>query len=156
MDGMEAEMNGMDANMEELKTNLNTLLQEMVTNGQRAVNETHDENKRNVNHDFINYNIGFKIHHLPKIDMRKFDVKDPETWILQMENFFDLHDVKNTQKVHIATLYLEPNQFVWYQWLCSRKLIVTWEIFTEEMIAHYEDTKINTFFSQLINLKQKG
>jgi len=26
----------------------------------------------------------------------------------------------------------------------------------EEMIAHYEDTKGNTFFSQLINLKQKG
>ena len=26
----------------------------------------------------------------------------------------------------------------------------------EEMIAHYEDTKINMFFSQLINLKQKG
>jgi hypothetical protein len=26
----------------------------------------------------------------------------------------------------------------------------------EEMIAHYEDTRINTFFSQLINLKQKG
>ena len=26
----------------------------------------------------------------------------------------------------------------------------------EEMIAHYEDTKSNTFFRQLINLKQKG
>ena len=26
----------------------------------------------------------------------------------------------------------------------------------EEIIAHYEDTKSNTFFSQLINLKQKG
>jgi len=73
-----------------------------------------------------------------------------------MEQFFDLHNVKNTQKVCIATLYLEPNQFVCYQWLCSRKQIVTWEIFTEEMIAHYEDTKSNTFFSQLINLKQKG
>ena len=24
------------------------------------------------------------------------------------------------------------------------------------MIAHYDDTKSNTFFSQLINLKQKG
>ena len=24
------------------------------------------------------------------------------------------------------------------------------------MIAHYEDTKSNTFFNQLINLKQKG
>ena len=26
----------------------------------------------------------------------------------------------------------------------------------EEMLEHYEDTKSNTFFSQLINLKQKG
>jgi hypothetical protein len=26
----------------------------------------------------------------------------------------------------------------------------------EEMMAHYEDTRSNTFFSQLINLKQKG
>ena len=73
-----------------------------------------------------------------------------------MEQFFDLHNVKNTQKVHIATLYLESNQFVWYQWLCSHKQIITWAIFTDEMIAHYEDTKSNTFFSQLINLKQKG
>jgi hypothetical protein len=46
--------------------------------------------------------------------MRKFDGKDPITWILHMEHFFDLHDVPHTQKVHIASLYLEPNQFVWY------------------------------------------
>ena len=26
----------------------------------------------------------------------------------------------------------------------------------QEMIAHYEDTRSNTFISQLINLKQKG
>ena len=26
----------------------------------------------------------------------------------------------------------------------------------EEMITHYKDTKSNTFFSPLINLKQKG
>ena len=47
--------------------------------------------------------------------MRKFDGKDPATWILQMEQFFDLNNLQNTQKVCIATLYLEPNQFVWYQ-----------------------------------------
>jgi hypothetical protein len=34
--------------------------------------------------------------------------------------------------------------------------VVTWTIFTEEMIAHYEDTRSNTLFSQLINLKEKG
>ena len=86
---------------------------------------------RNVNHDFIYSNVELRTHHVPKIDMRKFDGKDPETWILQMEQFFDLHNVQNTQKIRIATLYLEPNQFVWYRWLCSRKQIVTWAIFTK-------------------------
>ena len=28
---------------------------------------------------------------LPNIDMRKFDGKDPITWIFQMDQFFDLH-----------------------------------------------------------------
>jgi hypothetical protein len=88
--------------------------------------------------------------------MRKFDGKDPITWILQMEKFFDLYNVPHTQKVQIASLYLEPNQFVWYRWICFRKSLVTWTIFTEEMIAHYEDTRSNIFFSQLINLNKKG
>ena len=112
--------------------------------------------KRNVNHDFIDSNVGLKTHHVPKIDMRKFDGKDSITWILQMEKYFDLHDVKLLQKVHIASLYLEPNQFLWYKGFFSCKPLVTWSIFTEEIIAHYEDTKSNTFFRQFINIKQKG
>ena len=111
--GVEAKMDDwktyLKTNMDELKINMNKLLEEMVTNGERVVKETHDENKRNVNHDSIDSNVGSKTHHIPKIDMRKFDGKDPATWILQMEQFFDLNNVQNTQKVRIATLYLEPN-----------------------------------------------
>jgi len=88
--------------------------------------------------------------------MRKFDGKDPITWILHMEKYFDLPDAQLLQNVSIASLYLEPNQFLWYKELYYCKLLVTWPIFMEEMIAHYEDTKSNTFFIQLINLKQKG
>ena len=73
-----------------------------------------------------------------------------------MDQYFDLHDVQPSQKVRIAYLYLELNQFVWYRGICSRKPLVAWSIFTKEIIAHYEDTKSNTFFSQLINLKLKG
>ena len=89
------------------------LLQERPPNEEKVVEETHDEKNINVNHDFIEYNIRLKTHNIPKIDMRKFDGKDPITWILQMEQYFDPHNVKNTQKVHIEILYLEPNQFVW-------------------------------------------
>jgi hypothetical protein len=93
---------------------------------------------------------------LPKIYMRKFDGKDPITF--QMEQFFDILQVANLQKVTIASLYLEPQQFVWYQWLCEHKknTIISWSIFTEELIAYHDDVKSNSFFTQLINLRQKG
>ena len=54
------------------------------------VEENHDKNKIN---DFINSNVGWKNHHIPNMDMRNFDGKDPVTWILQMEQYFDLHNV---------------------------------------------------------------
>jgi gas vesicle protein len=134
---------------------LKNFVTEKTPECENASHEIHDEETRKVNQEWRNSNFGLKTNHVPKIDMRKFDGKDLITWILQMEQFFDLHNVPHTKKVRIASLYLEPNQFVWYQWLCSRKSLVTWTIFTEEMITHYEDTS-NIFFSQLINLKQKG
>ena len=119
----------------------------MFPNGEKIVEETHDEKKLNVNRDLINYNFGWKTHHIPTMDMKKSDGKDPVTWILQMEQYFDLKNVQNIEKVRTATLHLEKNTFVWYLWFFSRKKNVTWSIFTKEMIAHYEDTKRNTFFS---------
>ena len=93
--------------MEGLREGLAKLLQEKLPNCEKVVEETHDEKKINVNHDFIEFNVGLKTHHILKIDMTNFDGNDPVTWILQMEQYFDLHNVQNTQKVRIATLYLE-------------------------------------------------
>ena len=50
----------------------------------------------------------------PKINMNKFESKDPNTWIFQMEKFFYVHQVPNLQNVTIASLYLDPQQYVWY------------------------------------------
>jgi hypothetical protein len=159
-DQLDTKMDSMESNMDGLKGEIMEVLRNLVIEktpkSENASHEIHDEDTRKVNQEWRNSNFGLKTNHIPKIDMRKFDGKDPITWILQMEQFFDLHNVPHTQKVRIASLYLEPNQFVWYRWLCSRKSLVTWTIFMEEMIEHYEDTRSNTFFSQLINLNQKG
>jgi hypothetical protein len=79
------------------------------------------------NHDYSSlqypHNYGFnsmpRNYLIPKIDMRKFDVKYPIIWIFQMEKLFDLQQVTNLKKVTLASLYLEPDQFVWYQWICE-------------------------------------
>ena len=105
-------MDDMKDNMEKMKKDLNAdmegltkLIQEMLHNGEKIVEETQDENKTNVNCDFINSNVGWKNYHIQKMDMTKFDGKDPVTWILQMEQYFDLHNVQNTQKIALQ-LYI--------------------------------------------------
>jgi hypothetical protein len=72
---------------------------EKTPESENASHEIHDEDTRKVNQEWRNSNFGLKTNHVPKIDMRKFDGKDPITWILQMEQFFDLHNVPHTQKV---------------------------------------------------------
>ena len=73
-----------------------------------------------------------------------------------MEQYFDLHGVPLLQKVCIASSYLEPDQFLWYKGIFSRKKLFTWPILTEEMIAHYEDTKSNTFFRETPKQLERG
>jgi len=86
MNGVEDKMDGLELNIEYLKKDMEVLKggvanfpQEMLPNGEKLVEETHDENKRNVSHDFMESNIGLKTHHVPKIYMSKLDCKDPLT-----------------------------------------------------------------------------
>jgi hypothetical protein len=111
---MEAKL---EANMDGFMEGLKIFVIERTFESENVSHEIHDEDTRKVNQEWRNSNFGLKTKHIPKIDMRKFDGKDPITWILQMEQFFDLHNVPHTQKVQIPSLYLEPNQFVWYRWL---------------------------------------
>ena len=66
--------------------------------------------------------------------------------------------MQNIHKVTIVSLYLEPQKFVWYQWLCECKhnYIISWFIFTKEFIPYHDDVKSNSFFTQFINLRKKG
>lgn len=121
MKAFKVDMDAMNVKLE----GLTKLLQERFPSGDKVTQENHDEDKNNMNYDFRYSNVGFKNHHIQNIDMRKFNGKDLVTWILQMEQYFDLRVVLPSQKVRIVSLYLEPYQFLWYIWLCAHKPLVT-------------------------------
>jgi hypothetical protein len=100
MDSMEAKL---DTKMDSMEAKIMEVMKNFVTEktpkSENSSHEIHDEDTRKVNQEWRNSNFGLKTNHVPKIDMRKFDGRDPITWILQMEQFFDLHNVPHTQKV---------------------------------------------------------
>ena len=91
--------------------------------------------------------------------MCKFDGKDPQTWINKMEIFFEVQQISYGQKVMMASLYLEPDQFIWYHWLCThprkKGLIVSWSIFIVELQAQNRNSVKDNFFSQLAKLQKE-
>jgi hypothetical protein len=89
----------MDGLKGEIMEGLKNFLIERTPESENVSHEIHDEDTRKVNQEWRNSNFGFKTNHVPKIDMRKFDGTDPITWILHMEQLFDLHNVPHTQKV---------------------------------------------------------
>ena len=103
MDSTEAKFEAINTMMDALKgeimEGLKKFLIERTPESENVSHEIHDEDTRKVNQEWINSNFGLKTNHVPKINMRKFDGKDPITQILQMEKFFDLHNVPHTQKV---------------------------------------------------------
>ena len=119
---------------------------EKTPESENASHEIHDEDTRKVNQEWRNSNFGLKTNHVPKIDMRSLMARTQSHGYFRWSNSL-ISIMCHIHKRYELILYLEPNQFVWYRWLCSRKSLVTWTIFTEEMIAHYEDTRSNTFFS---------
>jgi hypothetical protein len=83
MDSMEAKL--MDGLKGEIMEVMRNFVIEKTPKSENASHEIHDEDTRKVNQEWRNSNFGLKTNHVPKIDMRKFDGKDPITWILQME-----------------------------------------------------------------------
>lgn len=51
-------MEYLNKDMNGWKEGFRKLLQERLPNGEKVVEENHDENKSNVSHDFIEHNVG--------------------------------------------------------------------------------------------------
>ena len=100
MDGLKEKlkgyMDGLKVDMEGLKEGLTKLQQERLPSGDKVIRENQDEEIKNMNYYFRESNVGFKNYHIPKLDMSESDDKDPVTWILEIEQYFDCHNGKHT------------------------------------------------------------
>jgi hypothetical protein len=52
---------------------------------------------------------------LPKVELRKFDGTKVFTWVNQIEQYFEMHNIMDDkQMIHIETLNFEIKPYQWY------------------------------------------
>jgi hypothetical protein len=107
---MEAELEEINTTMdglkEEIMEGLKNFVIERTPESENLSHEINDEDTWKVNQEWRNSNFGLKTNHVPKINMCKFDGKDPITWILQMEKLFDLHSSTYTKGTNCFFIFI--------------------------------------------------
>ena len=61
-----------------------------------------------------------------KLDFPRCDGKDdPTTWVCRAEKYFSLHEIAESDKLTLASFYLEGNAQLWFQMLEQEMLYIT-------------------------------
>jgi hypothetical protein len=78
------------------------------------------------------------------VDLNKFDVSDPTSWVTQMEHYFSMYGITDElAKLWYSILHLDHERWQWWQWRKNaRKGYVAWTQFVAE-IYEYFDTDTN-------------
>jgi hypothetical protein len=125
---------------------------------QTANNKSFSNSESNSNSG-ANYGGGPKFYFL-KIELKKFDGTKFFTWVSQIEQYFELHNITDDKKrIHIETLKFEIKPYQWYQWIVKRKRPLyhyTWGLFTRHLEAQYGKSLEHDYFSQLTRIKHSG
>ncbi|KAL8148579.1 hypothetical protein AgCh_005810 [Apium graveolens] len=94
---------------------------------------------------------------MTKVEFPKFDGTELRLWLYKCNQFFQLDEVTDPQKVRLAVIHLEGKELLWHQTYMQRcnHVIPTWSKYTEDITVRfgylYDDP-----MAELKALKQQG
>lgn len=77
--------------------------------------------------------------HKPRRDFPCFDGEDVHKWLYKCNQYFDMEEIKETEKVRLASFYLDGMALYWHQNFSKsvRGRVVTWEEYTEAVCGRF-------------------
>ncbi|GJU70385.1 E3 ubiquitin ligase PQT3-like protein isoform X1 [Tanacetum coccineum] len=84
-----------------------------------------------------------------RLDVPKFSVSDPESWIFSINEYFTLLAAPADQRLRIVGFNLEGDAAEWFRWMTRNRLIDTWDRFLESVTEISENLLISFYVSGL-------
>ncbi|KAL5569831.1 hypothetical protein UlMin_026406 [Ulmus minor] len=90
-----------------------------------------------------------------KLDFPKYEGSDdPTKWLCKAKKYFVLHEIAESDKVTLASFYLDGDADLWFQMLEQELLYVTWKDFKNGIISRFGPNQFEDHFGELIKLRQ--
>ena len=91
-----------------------------------------------------------------KLDVPRFDGSDPSGWIFKIQQFFAYHSTPDSERLTIASFYMEGPALAWFQWLMRNHQLTTWQSFLEALDVRFSHSPYEDPTGLLFKLTQIG
>lgn len=91
-----------------------------------------------------------------KLDIPRFDGRDPLGWIFKMNQLFQYQNTPEEERITVASLYLDGAALSWYQWMFTNGLISSWQSFLDALDSRFAPTFYDDPRGALFKLVQRG
>ncbi|GKE55770.1 ty3-gypsy retrotransposon protein, partial [Tanacetum coccineum] len=91
-----------------------------------------------------------------RLEVPKFNGTEPESWIFSIQEYFDLLQTTEDQRLKVVGFNLEGAAAEWFRWMSRNKLITSWEGFLESVCHRFGPCKYEDPQGSLSKLLQTG
>jgi len=94
--------------------------------------------------------------HKPRRYFPCFDGEDVHKWLYKCNQYFDMKEIKEIEKVKLASFYLDGMALYWHQNFTrsTRGRVATWEEYTEALCGRFSGQQDH--LKELMELRQTG
>jgi hypothetical protein len=93
-------------------------------------------------------------HHMPKMDVPKFDGEHPKLWQIQCEDYFEMYGTAPALWVQLASLQFSGPAARWLSSIRSSIRKYTWSEFSQEVVLRFGHTQHQSLIRRLYKLVQ--
>nr|CAD1833683.1 unnamed protein product [Ananas comosus var. bracteatus] len=94
--------------------------------------------------------------HTPRLDFPNFNGDNPRNWVRRCEKYFEIHGIKEPQKLEIAAMHLEPRADIWFHGYLAEKKEVSWDSFVLDLCKRFDSNGLRDEVEEFNKLVQNG
>ena len=85
-----------------------------------------------------------------------FDGEDVDSWVLRVEQYFELDDFNEEEKLRAVRMCFTGDALLWYRWERDRNAFVDWDQLKFRVLEQYSGTRDISAGEKLLRLQQEG
>nr|DAD29438.1 TPA_asm: hypothetical protein HUJ06_030906 [Nelumbo nucifera] len=142
MDRMEGQLHKLDGDLKEMKETLFVFISQFEKGSTRLMKDGKQEGSSGDSQQVV----GTPHVRNAKVNFPIFSGEDdPVPWVNRAEQYFEYHNIPASQSLQLASIHLDGEANVWYQWYWRSHPQLTWLDFTEALNVRFRPFGFDDF-----------